>query len=104
MKRKFVEGGSICRTDQPCQEVLHHPTGLRTVEEPKDKIHTQEVDGKSYPNRSVLTTDTPDSAHRHPFTDSIIRVPLLDKWRGFNKTVMTVQPTLTSTWMCTPHT
>ena len=25
MKRKFVERGSICRADQPCWEVLHHP-------------------------------------------------------------------------------
>ena len=61
------------------------PTDPKTVEESKDKVHIQEVDGESYPNKSAPTTDTLDLVHQHPFTDSIIRVPLLDNWKGFNR-------------------
>ena len=45
----------------------------------------QEMDGESCPNKSVHTTSTMDSVHQHPFTDSIIRIPLPDKWKGFNR-------------------
>ena len=55
------------------------------VEEPKDKIHTQEVDGESYPNKSDPTTETLGLVRQHPFNDSIIEVPLPDKWKGSNR-------------------
>ena len=43
------------------------------------------MDGESCPNKSVRTTSTMDTVRLHPFTDSIIGVPLSDKWKGFNK-------------------
>ena len=42
------------------------------------------MDGESHPNKPVCAIGTSDSMRRHPFTDSIIGVPLLDKWKGFN--------------------
>jgi len=35
--------------------------------------------------RSARTTVTADSTRRHPFTNTIIEVPLSDKWKGFNR-------------------
>jgi len=58
---------------------------------------TQEVEGESYPNRSVPMTGTLDSVRRHPFTDSIIGVPLPDKWKGLTWNVMMTRSTLMST-------
>ena len=43
------------------------------------------MDDESCPNKSICTTDTMDSMRQHPFTDSIIGVPLQDKWKGFNR-------------------
>ena len=40
------------------------PTSPKTVEEPKDKVHTQEVDRESYLNKSVPTIGTLESIRR----------------------------------------
>jgi len=85
MKRKFVEGGPSVGPTHLVRKSFTTLTGPRTVKESKDKIYTQEVDDESYPNRPVPTIGTLDSARRHPFTDSIVGVSLLNKWKGFNK-------------------
>jgi len=73
MKKKLRERGSSAESTNPVGRSF---TGLRTAEEPKDKVHTQEVDGESYLNTLTLVTKTLDSVCRHPFIDSIIGVPL----------------------------
>ena len=62
MRRKFVEGGPSTGSTNLVGRSFTTPPGPKTVKEPKDKIHTQEVSGESYPNRSIPTTDTLDSA------------------------------------------
>ena len=62
MKRKFVDGGPSAGSTNLVGRSFTSP---KTVEKPKDKIHIQEVDGESYLNRLILTTDTLDSACRH---------------------------------------
>ena len=42
------------------------------------------MDGDSHPNKWVRTIGTLDSVCRHPF-NSIIGVPLPDKWKDFNR-------------------
>jgi len=60
-------------------------TNPKTVEELKDKVHTQEADSESYLNKSIPIIGTMHSVRQHPFTDSIIEVQLLHKWKGFNR-------------------
>ena len=79
MRRKLGEVGPSVGPINLVGRSFIIPTGPNTVEEPKDKVHTQEVDGESYLNKSAPTTGTLDSVRRHPFTDSIIEVPLPDK-------------------------
>jgi len=43
------------------------------------------MDGESYPNKSMHTTETMGSIRRHPFIDFVIGTPLPDKWKGFNR-------------------
>ncbi|XP_068483121.1 uncharacterized protein [Phaseolus vulgaris] len=43
------------------------------------------MDDESCLVRSARTTVTADSTRRHPFTNTIIGVPLPDKWKGFNR-------------------
>ena len=56
MKKKFAKGGPFGGPS--------HPTGPRTIEEPK-AIHTEEAEGESYLNRSILTTGTLNLSRRH---------------------------------------
>ena len=85
MKRKFVEGGLSTRSTNLVGRSFTTPTSPKTVEQPKEKIHTQDVDDESYPTKSVPTTSTLELSRRHLFMDSIIGVPLSDKWKGFNR-------------------
>jgi len=85
MKRKLIEEGpSIVPTNLVGKSVTSPPNS-RAIEETKDKAPTQEMDGESCPNKLVHTTGKVDSVRRHPFTVSIIGVPLLDKWKDFNR-------------------
>ena len=43
------------------------------------------MDDESCLVRSARTTVTADSTRRHPFTNTIIEVPLPEKWKGFNR-------------------
>jgi len=79
MEKKFVERGSPARPTNLVGRSFTTPTDPKTVEESKEKIHTQEVHGALYPTKSVPTTGTLDLSHQHPFTDNIIGVPLPDK-------------------------
>jgi len=85
MKKKLVEGGPSVMPTNLIGRSITSPPNPRTIEETKDKIPTQEMDGESCPNKSVHTTRTLDSVRQHPFTNSIIGVPLPDKWKGFNR-------------------
>jgi len=85
IKRKFAEGGPSTAPTNLVGRSFTTLTDPKIVEEPKDKIDTQEIDEESYPNRFVPTTIILDSARRHPFINSIIGVSLPDKWKGFNK-------------------
>jgi len=53
MKMKFVEGGPYVGPTNLVGRSFTTPTDPKTVEEPKNKSHTQEVDGESYPNKSI---------------------------------------------------
>ena len=44
-----------------------------------------EMDDESCLVRSAWTTVTADSTCQHPFTNTIIEVPLPEKWKGFNR-------------------
>jgi len=85
MKRKLIEGGSSVVPTNLVGRSFTSPSNPRNVEETKDKAPTQEMDGESCRNKSVCTTCTVDIVRRHPFTDSIIGVPLLNKWKGLNR-------------------
>jgi len=43
------------------------------------------MDDESYLIRSARTIVTADSTRRHPLTNTIIEVPLPEKWKGFNR-------------------
>jgi len=85
MKKKLIEEGPSFVSTNPIVKSVTSPPNSKTVEETKDRAPTQEMDGESCPNKSIRTNRTVDFVHRHPFTDSIIGVPLPDKWKGFNK-------------------
>jgi len=53
MKMKFVEGGPSVGLTNLVGRSFTTPTDPKTVEESKDKNHTQEVDDESYPNKSI---------------------------------------------------
>jgi len=84
MKRKLIEGGWSVVPTNLVGRLFTSPPNLRADEETKDNAPTQEMDGESYPNKMVHMTGTMDSMRRHLFTDSIIGVPLPEKWKGFN--------------------
>jgi len=44
-----------------------------------------EMDDESCLIRSARTTVAVDSTRRHPFANTIIEVPLPEKWKGFNR-------------------
>jgi len=85
MRRKLGEGEPSIGPTNFVDRSFTTPIDPKTIGEPKDKVHTQEVDGESYSNKSAPTTDTMDSICQHPFTDAIIGVPLPDKWKDFNR-------------------
>jgi len=83
MKRKWVEGGPSVGPGNLAGKSFIHPIGPRNVEEPRG-IHTQEIEGESYRNRFVPTTNTLDVSHQLPFTEHIIGAQLPAIWKGFN--------------------
>ena len=85
MKKKLMEGGPSTGLTNVVGRSFTSPPNLRPTEDTRDKIPTHEMDGESFLNKSARTTITMDSARRHPFTNTIIEVPLLDKWKGFNR-------------------
>jgi len=85
MKRKLIEGGSSVVPTNLVGRSFTSPPNPITVEETKNRAPAQEMDDESCPNKSVCTIGIMDYVHRQPFTDTIIRVPLSDKWKGFNK-------------------
>jgi len=85
MRKKLVEGGPSVGPTNVVGKSFTSPPNLRAVEKSKDKAPTHEMDGESCLNKSVRMIATLDSTHRHPFTNSIIKAPLSDKWKGFNR-------------------
>jgi len=83
--RKLMDGGpSIVPTNQigRSSATAIDPQPKR---EPKNKNLTLEMDGESYPNKTINIACTTTADRRHPFTDLIMEAPLPDKWRGFNR-------------------
>jgi len=85
MKKKLMEGGPSTRPTNVVGRSFASPSRPRPMEETIDKILTHEMEGESFLNRSAMTTITTDSARQHSFTNTIIEVPLPDKWKGFNR-------------------
>ena len=85
MKKKLMEGGSSTRPTNVVGRSFTSPPNPRSVEDTRDKVPTHEMDGESFLNKSSRTTITMDSARQHPFTNTIVEVPLSDKWKGFNR-------------------
>jgi len=87
MKKKLGEGGpSVIPTNVVGRSYTSSPSP-RQAEGMRDKIpHREtEMDDESCLVRSARTTVTADSTRRHPFTNTIIEVPLPEKWKGFNR-------------------
>jgi len=85
MKRKLMEGGPSTGPTNVVGRSFASPPHSRPVEKTRDKVLTHEMEGESFLKRSVRTTITTDWARQHPFTNTIIEVPLPDKWKGFNR-------------------
>jgi len=85
MKKKLVEWGPSVVPINFVGRSFTSPPNSKAIEETKDKISIQEMNGESCPNKSVCMTGTLDSIRRHLFTDSIIGVPLSDNWKVFNR-------------------
>jgi len=85
MMKKVMEVGPSTRLTNVVGRSFASPPNPRPVEETRDKILTHEMEGDSFLNRSARTTITTDSARRQLFTNTIIEVPLPDKWKGFNR-------------------
>jgi len=78
MKKKLMEGRPSTGPTNVVGRSFTSPPNPRPVEDTRDKIPTHEMEGESLLNKSVRTTITMDSARRHPFTNTIIEVPLPD--------------------------
>ena len=78
-KKKLMEGGPSTGPTNVVGRSFASPSHPRPVEETRDKTPTYDMDGESFLNKSVRTTITMDSTRRHPFTNTIIEVPLPDK-------------------------
>ena len=63
------------------------PPNPGSAEGARDRVPPRETEmnEESCLVRSARTTVTADSTCRHPFTNTIIEVPLPDKWKGFNR-------------------
>jgi len=85
MKKKLVEGEPSAGPNNVVSRSYTSPPNPRPVEETRDKVPTQEMDGESCLNKSARTTVTLELARRHPFTNAFIEAPLPDKWKGFNR-------------------
>jgi len=87
MKKKRGEGGpSIIPTNVVGKSYTSSPNpniveGTRSRPPPRET----EMDDESCLIRSAWTTTTANSTRRHPFTNTIIEVPLPEKWKGFNR-------------------
>jgi len=102
MKKKLMEGGSSIGLTNVVGRPFTSLPNPRPTEDTRDKIPTHEMDGESFLNKSARTTITMDSPCRHPFTNTIVEVPLPDKWKGFNRDRYMGLPTRMSIWMPTP--
>ena len=85
MKKKLMEGGLSTGPTNVVGRSFTSPPNLRPLEETRDKTPTYDMDGESFLNKSVRTTITMDSTRQHPFTNTIVEVPLPDKWKGLNR-------------------
>ena len=83
--KKLVQGGPSLAPTNQVSRFFATAVGPYTEREPKNKNLTLEMDGESHPNRTMNTTDTATTDHRHPLTDFVMEAPLLDKWKGFNR-------------------
>ena len=87
MKKKLGEGGPSVVPTNVVGRSYTSPPSPRPAEGTRDKVPPREteMDDESCLVRSAQTTVTTDLTHRHPFTNTIIEVPLPDKWKGFNR-------------------
>jgi len=76
MKKKMMEGGPSAGPTNVVDKSYTSPPNPRPLEEIRDKVSTHEMDDESLLNKSARTTVTMDSARRHPFTNTIVEVPL----------------------------
>jgi len=83
--KKLMEGGPSTGPTNVFGSSFTSPPNPRPIEDTRDRVPTHEMDGESFLNKSVRTTVTMDSTRQHPFTNTIIEVPLPDKWKGFNR-------------------
>jgi len=87
MKKKLGDGGpSVIPTNVVGKSYTSPPDpdvaeGTRGRPPPQDT----EMGDESCLIRSTRTTLTADPNRRHPFTNTIIEVPLPEKWKGFNR-------------------
>jgi len=85
MKKKLVKGRPSAGSTNVVGRSYTSPPNPRPVEETRDKAPTHEMDGESCLNKPARITITLDSTHRHPFTNAVIKAPLSDKWKCFNR-------------------
>ena len=83
--KKLVEGEPSLAPTNQVDRSFATSIGPQTKREPKNKNLTLEMDGESYPNKTMNTNGAVVTDHRHSFTDFVMEAPLPDKWKGFNR-------------------
>jgi len=87
MKKKLGEGGPSVIPTNVVGKSYTSPPNPDMAEKTRGQPPPwkTEMDDESCLIRSARTTVTADSTRRHPFTNTIIEVPLPEKWKGFNR-------------------
>ncbi|XP_068466503.1 uncharacterized protein [Phaseolus vulgaris] len=87
MKKKLGEGGPFAVPTNVVGRSYTSPPNPKPAKGTRDRLPPREteMDDELCLVRSARTTLTIDSTRRHPFTNTIIEVPLPDKWKGFKR-------------------
>jgi len=87
MKKKLGEGGPSVIPTNVIDKSYTSPPNPDVVERTRGRPPPRETEmgDESCLIRSTRTTLTTDSTCRHPFTNTIIEVPLPEKWKCFNR-------------------
>ena len=85
--KKLGEGGPSFIPTNVVDKFYISPPNLDVVEGTRGRPPPRDIEmgDESCLMRSTQTTLTADPNRQHPFTNTIIEVPLPEKWKGFNR-------------------